>query len=118
MTTEQETTTKPAIAESGLQTITPTPTDELSEVKQATQALVAALQGLAQAKIQSATNLTEETYQGIEQSVQMLRDEADRGWQAAIHQVEDIDSRVIKAAKAAWDALTEPSSDSDSDSTP
>jgi transcription initiation factor IIF auxiliary subunit len=118
MTTEQETATKSVTSESELQTIPPTITDEQSEVKQATQALVTALQVLAQATIQSTAHLTEETYQGIEQSVQMLRDKADRRWQAAIHQVEDIDTRVTKAAKAAWDALTEPSSDSDSDSTP
>jgi hypothetical protein len=43
--------------------------------------------------------LTEEAHQGIEKSVQMLRDEADRSWQSAIHQVEDIDDRMTKAAK-------------------
>jgi transcription initiation factor IIF auxiliary subunit len=117
MTTEQETTTKSAIAESELQTIPPTPTDKLSQVKQATQGLVAALQELAQAKTQSATDLTQEAHQSIEQSVQTLRDKADRRWQAVVHQVEDIDTRMTKAGKAAWEALTAPSSDSDSDST-
>jgi vacuolar-type H+-ATPase subunit H len=117
MTTEQETTTKSAIAASELQTIPPNSTDELNQVKQATQALVAALQELAQAKIQSATDLTQEAHQSIEQSVQTLRDKADRHWQAAVHQIEDIDTRMTKAAKAAWQALTAPSSDSDSDST-
>lgn len=41
----------------------------------------------------------------------MLRDKADRSWQAAIDRVEDIDERVIKAAKAAWEVLTDPTSE-------
>lgn len=113
MTTEPETATKP---ESELQPMPPTTTDELSRVHQATQALVDALKGLAQAKIQSATDLTEEAHQSIEKSVQMLREEADRSWQAAIERVEDIDERVTKAAKAAWKELTASSSNSDTDS--
>jgi hypothetical protein len=130
MTTEQETAIE---TKSELQQIPPpTPTDELSEVSQATQtlvdavkglaqakiqsaqatqALVDALKGLAQANIQSATDLTEDAHQGIEKSVRILRDEADRSWQAAIHQVEDIDDRMTKAAKAAWKILTAPPSD-------
>jgi hypothetical protein len=106
MTTEQETATKP---ESELQVIPPTIADELQEVNQATQALVDALKGLAQVKIQSATDLTEEAHHSIDRSVQVLRDKADRSWQAAIHQVKDIDERVIKAAKAAWEVLKDPS---------
>jgi transcription initiation factor IIF auxiliary subunit len=108
MTTEQEVATKP---ESELQPMPSITTDELSQVQQATQTLVDALKGLAQAKIQSATDLTEDAHQGIEKSVQILRDEADRSWQAAIHQVEDIDDRMTKAAKAAWEILTSPPSD-------
>jgi hypothetical protein len=88
-----------------------TTTDELSQVHQATQTLVDAVKGLAQAKIQSATDLTEDAHQGIEKSVQILRDEADRSWQAAIYQVEDIDDQMTKAAKAAWEILTSPPSD-------
>lgn len=126
MTTEQETATKP---ESELQPIPPNTTDELSEVDratqalvdaakgiaqakiqsaQATQALVDALKGLAQANIQSATDLTEEAHHNIEKSVQVLRDKADRSWRAASDRIEDIDERVIKAAKAAWEVLTDP----------
>jgi ABC-type transporter Mla subunit MlaD len=129
MTTKQEVVTKP---ESELQPIPSTTTDELSQVHQATQtlvdavkglaqakiqstqatqALVDALKGLAQANIQSATDLTEETHHSIDRSVQVLRDKADRSWQAAIHQVEDIDDRMTKAAKAAWEILTDPPSD-------
>jgi hypothetical protein len=48
------------------QTPPPTPTDELSEVSRAAQALVDALKGLAQVKIQSATDLTEETHHSME----------------------------------------------------
>jgi transcription initiation factor IIF auxiliary subunit len=109
MTTEQKTAPK---SESELQQTPPlTPTDELSEVNRAAQALVDALKGLAQVKIQSATDLTEEAHHSIDQSVQVLRDKADQNWQAAIHQVENIDERVIKAAKAAWEVLTDPTSE-------
>jgi hypothetical protein len=114
MATEKATLTTPVTSESPRQTVPSTITDELSEVKQATQALVEALQGLVRAKIHSATDLTEEAHQSIEQSVQLLRDRADHGWQTAVHQVEDIDARMNKAAKAAWEALTAPSSDTDS----
>jgi DNA anti-recombination protein RmuC len=108
MTTEQRTATN---SESELQqTPPPTLTDELSEVNRAAQALVDALKELAQVKIQSATDLTEETHHSIDRSVQVLRDKADQSWQSAIHQVEDIDERVIKAAKAAWEVLTDPKS--------
>ncbi len=113
MTTESETLRKPAASESAQPTAPPTITDELSEVKQATQTLVKALQGLAQAKIHSATDLTEEVHQSIEQSVRMLRDQADHGWQKAVHQLEDLDARMNKAAKAGWEALTAPASDTD-----
>lgn len=45
----------------------------LSDVKQATQALVNALQSLAQAKIHSTTDLIQEAYPNIEHSVRTLR---------------------------------------------
>ncbi len=126
MTTEQQTVTKP---ESELQPMPPTTTDELNQVDRATQALVDAVKGVAQAKIQStkatqvlvdaikglaqaniqsATDLTEEAHQGIEKSVQVLRDKADRSWRTVSDRIEDIDERVIKAAKAAWEVLTDP----------
>ncbi len=118
MLTEQETMTSPENSDPELQTLSPTISDDLSEVKQATQALVDALQGLVRAKIHSASDLTEEAHQHIEQSVQMLRDKADQSWQMAVHQVEDIDARMNKAAKAAWEVLTAPSSDMNPDTNP
>lgn len=108
MTTERETATNPG---SEQQSMPPTITDELSEVERATQALVDALKGLAQVKIQSAADLTEEAHHNIERSVQVLRDKADRSWRAASDRIEDIDERVIRAAKAAWEVLKYPSSD-------
>jgi transcription initiation factor IIF auxiliary subunit len=108
MTTEQKNTTK---SESELQVVPPTTTDELSEVNRAAQSLVDALKGLAQVKIQSATDLTEETHHSIDRSVQVLRDKADRSWRNASDVVEDIDDRVTKAAKAAWEILTAHPSD-------
>lgn len=111
MTTEPE-TSKVESTDSDLQ-IVPSPSssevsDELAKVKQATQALVDALQGLAQAKLQTASDLTEEAHKSIDQSVQALRSQADQKWQTAIHQVADIDARLTKAAKAAWEAFTTP----------
>ncbi|WP_309734730.1 hypothetical protein [Chamaesiphon sp. OTE_75_metabat_556] len=110
MTTEPETIIEPKVE---LQTISPpTATDELSEVNRAAQALVDAFKGLAQVKIQSATDLTEETHHSIDRSVQVLRAKADRSWHTASELVEDIDDRVPKAAKAAWEILTSPSTNS------
>ena len=111
MTTEPETTIKP-------EPTLPNTTDQLSEVDRATQALVDALKGLAQVKLQSAADLTEQAHHNIERSVQVLRDKADfpkgrlrqRNWRAASDRIEDIDERVIKAAKAAWEVLTDPTS--------
>lgn len=117
MTTEPETKIE---MESELKPISPpTITDELSEVNRAAQALVDALKGLAQVKIQSATDLTEETHHSIDRSVQVLRDKADflkgrlrqRSWRTASDAIEDIDDRVTKAAKSAWEILTAPPSD-------
>ncbi len=109
MTTESETKIE---LKSELKPISPpTMTDELSEVNRAAQALVDALKGLAQVKIQSATDLTEEAHHSIDLSVQVLRDKADRSWRTASDVVEDIDDRVTKAAKAAWKILTVPPSD-------
>jgi transcription initiation factor IIF auxiliary subunit len=112
MSTEEETILKCAKPETEIQLNPPAITDELSQVNQATKALVDALKGLAQVKIQSANDLTAETHQNIDRSVQVLRDKADRSWHNAIDQVEDIDDRVTKAAKAAWEVLTAPSSKS------
>jgi hypothetical protein len=86
-------------------------TDEFSEVKQATQSLVEALQHLAQAKIESSIDLTEVTHHTIEYSVQVMRDKADRQWRSASDCVADIDERLIKAAKAAWEIITAPTAD-------
>jgi methyl-accepting chemotaxis protein len=115
MLTEQERMINPETLDSELQSLPPKISDELSEVKQATQALVDALQGLVRAKIHSTSDLTEEAHQHIDQSVQILRDKADHGWQMAVHQLEDIDERMNKAAKAAWDVLTAPSPDTNPD---
>jgi hypothetical protein len=112
MTTEIETTIKTEIPAAELPTAAPATADELSQVKQATQALVDALQGLAEAKLQSATDLTEEAHHSIDRAVQTLRSKTDQSLQVATHQLEDIDARLIKAAKAAWAELTAPSSDS------
>jgi hypothetical protein len=113
MTTESETRTKPTASASEMPTAPPTAMDEMSQVRQATQALVEALQGLAEAKMRSATDLTQETHQGIEHSIQGLQANADHSWQTLAHQVEDIDARLTKAAKAAWKELTAPESAAD-----
>jgi len=116
MTIEQETLTESAITETEPQAPTPaSPIAELDEVKQATQNLVDALKKLAEATMRSATTLTQEANQNIEQSVQDLRQQADQNWQTAIKDVKDIDTRLAKAAKAAWEVLTTPTS---SDSEP
>ena len=96
MTTETETTIKTEIPAAELPTAAPATAEELSKVKQAAQALVDALQGLAEAKLQSATDLTEEAHHSIDRAVQTLRSKTDQSLQVATHQLEDIRTRHQK----------------------
>ncbi|WP_143593637.1 hypothetical protein [Synechococcus sp. 1G10] len=101
-------------ADSSLRTNHVTATNGIDEVTEAAQALIDALQRLAQSEIQSVSDHTEELYQGIDKAVKKLRDEHDRTVQKVSNQVDDIDERLTEAAKAAWAILTAPSSNSES----
>jgi hypothetical protein len=88
--------------------------DAIAEVKRSAHGLVEALQGLAKAEVQSAVDMTQEAFHNFEQAVKSLRDKADLSIHTATHEVEDFDSRLVKAAKAAWKELSSRPSDSDS----
>ncbi|MBW4553481.1 MAG: hypothetical protein KME35_20560 [Aphanocapsa sp. GSE-SYN-MK-11-07L] len=81
---------------------------ELEQVKEATKALVEALKRLAETQIATVSNLPKEVSQNVEQKVKEIQTEADKTWQTVVQQVGEIDDRVIRASKAAWEILSAP----------
>lgn len=100
-------TTPPNFSET--ETTTSSLEDEVTQVKEATKALVEALKRLAETQIQSVSSLPKEVSQNIEQTVKDIQTTADKSWQTVIQQIGDIDERVMKAVKAAWEILSAPS---------
>jgi hypothetical protein len=81
---------------------------EVEEIKQATKKLMGALGRLAQNKVRSARDLSQDAYQEIEHSVQVAKTKADRQLKTVRKDVGTTDNRFSKAAKAAWEALAAP----------
>lgn len=90
--------------------------EAVDEFKQAVHALVEALQGLAKAELKSVTDMTQEAYHNIEQAASSVKERADHKLHSTVHEAEDFESRLIKAAKTAWSILSKRSSESDSTS--
>jgi sugar-specific transcriptional regulator TrmB len=84
--------------------------NEVTQVTEATKALVEALKRLAETKIQSVSSLPKEVSTNIEQTVKELQTNADKSWQSVVQHLGDIDERVMKALKAAWEILSAPAS--------
>ncbi len=84
--------------------------NEVDEVKQATKKLMGALGRLAQNKVRSARDLSQDAYEEIEHSVQVAKSKADQKLKTVKKDVGTADNRFTKAAKAAWDALSAPHS--------
>ncbi len=82
---------------------------EVEQVKEATKALVEALKRLAETQIATVSNLPKEVSQNVELKVKEIQTEADKTWQTVVQQVGEIDDRVIRASKAAWEILSAPS---------
>ncbi len=99
-------------------------------LKQETKDLVEAIKRRAQAEVQAAQNLTQETYlsalhrakaaveetrlidaERIERSANLLLKEAEDNWQGMIDEMTRFGDRLAEAAQAAWDVLTRPKSD-------
>ncbi len=106
--------------------INPTPT-QTEAIRQETAALIDAIRKRALAEIQTAGNLTRETYLNavrqtreaveqtkliepdrIEQSIHQIQQEAEHNWQSVVKEVEDFGHRLSEAAKAAWEKLIPP----------
>jgi hypothetical protein len=110
--------------------------NQSADLKQETKALIEAIKKRAQSEVQAAQDLTREAYLAavrrareaieqtklidpdrIEQSVQLIQQEAQKNWQSIVDEIHRLGDRLSEAAKAAWNALTQPKSQStDSDS--
>lgn len=111
----------------------PTMANASDEVKNETMALIEAMRRRAQSEAQGAGNLARDTYlnavrqakeaieqnkvfdpERIEYSFKLLQMDAEKNWESIVKEVSTLGDRLADAAKAAWDALTAPRSDSDS----
>jgi aspartokinase len=100
-----------------------------ADLKQETKALIEAIKKRAQSEIQTAQDLTREGYltavrqareaieqtqlidpDRIEQSVQLIQQEAQKNWQSITDEIYSLGDRLSEAAKAAWNVLTQPKS--------
>lgn len=100
--------------------------DQAADIKQETKALVEAIKKRAQSEIQAAQDLTRDAYlaavrraretieetklidpERLEQSVQLIQQEAQKNWQVVADEIQHLGDRLIEAAKAAWTALTQ-----------
>jgi gas vesicle protein len=100
-----------------------------ADIKQETKALIEAIKKRAQSEIQTAQDLTREAYlvavrrarevieettlidpDRLEQSVQLIQQEAQKNWQSVIDEIHALGDRLSEAAKAAWNVLTQPKS--------
>jgi hypothetical protein len=100
---------------------------ESDEIRRETKALIEAIRQRAQTEAQTAGDYTRETYlrlirqareaveqnrlfdpNQLEQSAEHLKLEAEKNWNALVHEVTELSDRLSEAAKAAWEKLTEP----------
>jgi gas vesicle protein len=100
-----------------------------ADLKEETKALIEAIKKRAQSEIQTAQDLTREGYLSavrqareaieqtqlidpdrIEHSVQLIQEEAQKNWQSITDEIQSLGDRLSEAAKAAWNALTQPKS--------
>lgn len=100
-----------------------------ADIKQETKALIEAIKKRAQSEIHTAQDLTREAYLAsvrrarevieetklidpdrLEQSVQLIQQEAQKNWQSITDEIQRLGDRLTEAAKAAWNALTQPKS--------
>lgn len=105
--------------------------DESDEMKRETKALIEAIKRRAQMEAQGAGELTRDTYltavrqaretieqnkifdpEQIEYTVKLMQMDAEKNWDSLLKEVSILGDRLSDAAKAAWDALTDPRPDS------
>lgn len=92
-----------------------------------TEALLDALRKRAQAEVQAAQTLTQETYiaavrqareaveqtqlvdpDEIEAAAEQIMQDAQQNWQSVLAEIQSFGDRLSEAAQAAWDVLTRP----------
>lgn len=106
--------------------------DATEQVKNETMALIEAMKTRAQSEIHKARNYTLETYlssvkkakasleeenlfdpERIENSLKLLQKDAEKNWDSILQQAQELGDRLSDAAKAAWEILTAPRTESD-----
>ncbi|MDJ1176644.1 hypothetical protein [Roseofilum capinflatum] len=109
--------------------------DATEQVKNETMALIEAMKTRAQSEIHKAGNYTLETYLSsvkkaktsleeenlfdpdrIENSLKLLQKDAEKNWETIVKQAQELGDRLSEAAKAAWEILTAPRTESDAKS--
>jgi hypothetical protein len=109
--------------------------DATEQVKNETMALIEAMKTRAQSEIHKARNYTLETYlssvkkaktsleeenlfdpERIENSLKLLQKDAEKNWESILQQAQELGDRLSDAAKAAWEILTAPRTESDAKS--
>jgi len=109
--------------------------DATEQVKNETMALIEAMKTRAQSEIHKAGNYTLETYLSsvkkaktsleeenlfdpdrIENSLKILQKDAEKNWENIVQQAQELGDRLSEAAKAAWEILTAPRTESDAPS--
>ena len=113
-------------------------TDEPDEIKQKMGELVELIKKRAESEIQSTENLTREKYvqamnqaketlkktenffedqqKSVEQYIKEMDDRASQKWENFVGDIKKMGNRVDKAIDAAWQSLTQPETETPSDS--
>ncbi len=119
--------------------------DEPDELKQATKELIEALKRKTEAEVKEATAVTQKAYEtavnqareaylnfvqqttkaveenrivdpeGIDKTLDLIKSQTEKNWDWVTREVTDLGDRITEAAKAAWEKLTAPRPDSNSD---
>lgn len=136
MSTEPQTPQEGAIVEVETSSeLTSPPQPPANPVQQETQDLIRAIQTKAFSEAQKAGEFARESYleavrrarqevenldlfepERIEEAIERIQGEVEKDWGRIASEVNRLGDRLNEAARAAWEALTKPSSDSDSDS--
>ncbi|WP_448564777.1 hypothetical protein [Trichothermofontia sp.] len=119
--------------------------DEPDELKQATKELIEALKRKTEAEVKEATAVTQKAYEtavtqareaylnfvqqtikaveenrivdpeGIDKTLDLIKSQTEKNWDWVTKEVTDLGDRITEAAKAAWEKLTAPRPEGQSD---
>jgi len=133
MTTERhpEPTENAPVVSSEPDNLATTESTTSNEIAAETRALIDAIKKRAQAEIHTAGDVTRETYlnavrkareaieqtqlinpERIDESIHQIHQEAEKNWHAVTNEIESFGTRLVDAAKTAWDKLLHPDVDS------